>query len=291
MQGWLFDVKNAQSPQVLGKQYREEANDDNARMIAHRFADEIIFRPRWRHSRHRGDARYYFVSNRSGHKEIWEMDYDGANQKQITQQASISLSPHVSPDGSRIAFSGVTKEVGRFRCVPWNSTAWSTSRASAEPTSRRRGRQTDRSWRFRPRDTGDTEIYSSTAAAGSAPPDQRQGSRRFTDLESAKPMRRSRGSADAPACRRSTPWHPTEPTSLRVTDRDTRSRLVVAQRTVSGLRLDPPLWPRCARRQRHLRHGHRQQAVGAVDARRRPQRFSVVVAGRPTYRLPIESHW
>ncbi len=27
VQGWLYDVKNAQSPQVLGKQYREQAND------------------------------------------------------------------------------------------------------------------------------------------------------------------------------------------------------------------------------------------------------------------------
>ena len=44
MQGWLFDVKNPQSPQVLGKQYREQASEDNARIIAHRFADEIIFR-------------------------------------------------------------------------------------------------------------------------------------------------------------------------------------------------------------------------------------------------------
>ncbi len=44
VQGWLFDTQNTQSPQVLGKQYREQATDENARLIAHRFADEIIFR-------------------------------------------------------------------------------------------------------------------------------------------------------------------------------------------------------------------------------------------------------
>src|SRR5258708_27767229 len=44
VQGWLFDTKNSASPQVLGKQYNEEANADNARLIAHRFADEIIYR-------------------------------------------------------------------------------------------------------------------------------------------------------------------------------------------------------------------------------------------------------
>ncbi len=31
VQGWLFDVKNPQSPQVLGKQYRESPTDENAR--------------------------------------------------------------------------------------------------------------------------------------------------------------------------------------------------------------------------------------------------------------------
>jgi TolB protein len=106
--GWLFDVKNTQSPQVLGKQYNDTATTDNARLIAHRFADEIIFRlgggiPGI------AESKIYFVSNRSGHKEIWVMDYDGANQRQITHLGSISLSPHVSPDGSRLAFSSLTK--------------------------------------------------------------------------------------------------------------------------------------------------------------------------------------
>ena len=37
------------------------------------------------------------------------MDYDGANQHAVTHLNSISLSPRVSPDGSRIAFSSMTK--------------------------------------------------------------------------------------------------------------------------------------------------------------------------------------
>jgi len=109
VQGWLYDTKNPQSPQVLGKQYREQATEENARIIAHRFADEIIFRlgggvPGI------AESKLYFVSARSGSKEIWQMDYDGANQKQLTHLASIALSPHVSPDGARVAFSGVTKD-------------------------------------------------------------------------------------------------------------------------------------------------------------------------------------
>lgn len=107
--GWLYDVKNPGVPQVLGKQYREDATADNARLIAHRFADEII-------SRLGGgipgvaESKIYFISTRSGNKEVWTMDYDGAAQQQLTHLKSIALSPRVSPDNSRVAFSGLTKD-------------------------------------------------------------------------------------------------------------------------------------------------------------------------------------
>jgi TolB protein len=107
VQGWLYDVKNPQYPQVLGKQYKEAATEENARDVAHKFADEIIFRLGGGVQGIAG-TRIFFVSNRTGHKEIWEMDYDGANQRQITHRNSISLSPRVSPDGTRIAYSGMT---------------------------------------------------------------------------------------------------------------------------------------------------------------------------------------
>jgi TolB protein len=108
VQGWLYDVKNVTSPQVLGKEYTDTATPDQARRVAHKFANEIIFRlgggiPGI------AESQIYFVSNRSGHKEIWAMDYDGENQHQITHLASISLSPRISPDGSRLAFSSMTK--------------------------------------------------------------------------------------------------------------------------------------------------------------------------------------
>ena len=108
VQGWLNDVKNTQSPQILGKQYTDPPSDAAARVMAHKFADEIIFRL--------GggivgiaETQIYFVSDRTGHKEIWAMDDDGSNQHQITHLGSISLSPRVSPDSSRVAFSSLTK--------------------------------------------------------------------------------------------------------------------------------------------------------------------------------------
>jgi TolB protein len=108
VQGWLYDVKNTASPQVLGKQYADVATEDAARVIAHKFADEIIFRLGGG-IQGIAESKIYFVSDRSGHKEIWAMDYDGSNQRQVTRQNSISLSPRISPDGSRLAFSSLTK--------------------------------------------------------------------------------------------------------------------------------------------------------------------------------------
>jgi len=102
--GWLDDTRNTASPQVLGKQYNEAASQDMARAVAHRFADEII-------SRLGGgingiaETKIYFVSSRTGTKEIWVMDYDGNNQHPLTSLKTISLTPRWSPDASRIAFT------------------------------------------------------------------------------------------------------------------------------------------------------------------------------------------
>ncbi|MGH9517517.1 MAG: Tol-Pal system beta propeller repeat protein TolB [Terriglobales bacterium] len=107
VQGWLYDVKNTASPQVLGKQYTDTATTQSVRIIAHKFADEIIFRLGGGINGI-AETQIFYVSSRSGHKEVWAMDYDGANQHPITTLGSISLSPHVSPDGSRLAFSSFT---------------------------------------------------------------------------------------------------------------------------------------------------------------------------------------
>jgi TolB protein len=106
--GWLLDAKNTQSPQVLGKQYNETASEDTARLIAHRFADEIILRLGGGINGI-AETHIFYISSKTGTKEVWEMDYDGQGAQQVTHLGSISLSPHVSPDNSRIAFSSLGK--------------------------------------------------------------------------------------------------------------------------------------------------------------------------------------
>jgi TolB protein len=158
VQGWLYDLKNTGSPQILGKQYGDQASTDGARTIAHKFADEIIFRLGGGIAGI-AESKIYYVSTRSGNKEIWEMDYDGANQHAVTHLGSISLSPHPSPDGSRIAFSSMTKngwellmystELNRMVAFPRfggtnQSPAWSPDGTKLAFTSSR---------------TGDPELY------------------------------------------------------------------------------------------------------------------------------------
>ncbi len=112
--GWLFDVKNTQSPQVLGQQYNEAAGPDTSRHIAHEFADAII-------ARLGGgingiaETTIFYASDRSGSKEIWQMDYDGANQHQVTHLGQIALSPRISPDGSRLAFNELSSSGSSIR--------------------------------------------------------------------------------------------------------------------------------------------------------------------------------
>ena len=169
VQGWLFDTKNVASPQVLGKQYTDQATPDAARSIAHKFADEIIFRLGGG-IQGIAESKIYFVSRRSGHKEIWGMDYDGANQHQITHIAGISLSPRVSPDGSRIAFSSLAKN-------GWEIMMYSLDLNRLVSFPRFAGTNLSPAWSpdgsklaFSSSRTGDSEIYVVDSSGGSLSP-------------------------------------------------------------------------------------------------------------------------
>ena len=106
---WLYDAGNAANPLVLGKKYNDVSSEESARAMAHRFADEII-------ERLGGgingiaETKIYFISTRSGTKEVWVMDYDGQNQHPVTHLGTISISPRISPDNSRLAFASLGRD-------------------------------------------------------------------------------------------------------------------------------------------------------------------------------------
>jgi TolB protein len=107
--GFLDDTRNSQYPQVFAKQYVAPASDQSARELAHQFADDIIFRLGGGVPGIAESKIFYAQRTSSGDKEIWMMDYDGANKVQLTHLGEDSISPAVSPDNSLVAFSTLTR--------------------------------------------------------------------------------------------------------------------------------------------------------------------------------------
>ena len=54
-------------------------------------------------------TRIAFASNRTGNWEIWLMDWDGANQTQITNHGVISILPSWAPDNERMVYTSWLK--------------------------------------------------------------------------------------------------------------------------------------------------------------------------------------
>lgn len=96
LQGQVTDQRGSV---ILQKTY-----SGGTRAAAHAFADDIVETI----TGHKGIAstKIAFVSTRSGRKEIYTADYDGANVKQLTSDGSISVAPALSPDGSKLAYTG-----------------------------------------------------------------------------------------------------------------------------------------------------------------------------------------
>ncbi len=104
--GYLFDVRQqtTQGAQMALKNNRflESMDDSGARKAAHEFSCEIL---KTFGSDCLVGTKIYFVSNRTGNKEIWVMDYDGQNARQLTHHRSTDVTPAISPDGSLLAYT------------------------------------------------------------------------------------------------------------------------------------------------------------------------------------------
>jgi TolB protein len=110
----LFDMRSRQPipPSAFGKEY--SGSSANPRLYAHTMADELHQSQRAL----RGVARtkLVFDSDRDGErmtgtiesrsvKEIYMADYDGENQRRLTVQKSLNITPTWSPDARSIAYS------------------------------------------------------------------------------------------------------------------------------------------------------------------------------------------
>ena len=95
---------SAQAIEKTGGVILQKTYAGDTRRAVHQFADELIETL----TGQKGIAlsKIGFVSDRTGHKEIYTCDYDGANVLQLTHDGAISVSPALSPDGRRLAYTG-----------------------------------------------------------------------------------------------------------------------------------------------------------------------------------------
>jgi TolB protein len=100
---------NPSSQPIASRRYLATAADENgARQIAHEFAADIlkIFGAQSLFGTH---IYYVHQATYRSPKEIWVMDPDGKNQRQITHYNSTTIEPSVSPDGTKIAFTSYAR--------------------------------------------------------------------------------------------------------------------------------------------------------------------------------------
>jgi TolB protein len=96
----LFDV--AERKQLGGKRYQGSTRD--ARRMANRFADEILQMLTGEAGPF--DSRLAFISTRSGRfKELYVMNLDGSDLRQLTRNQTINLSPSWGPGARSLVFT------------------------------------------------------------------------------------------------------------------------------------------------------------------------------------------
>lgn len=109
LEGRLFELSSQRN--LLAKRYR--GGIDVARRIAHTFSDEIVEFFTGRKGVALTSIAFHTDREGNGTREIYVMDYDGWNQRPVTQHKTLSMSPDFAPSGDELAYvSYVTRAPG-----------------------------------------------------------------------------------------------------------------------------------------------------------------------------------
>ncbi|GAB4249001.1 MAG: Tol-Pal system beta propeller repeat protein TolB [Acidobacteriota bacterium] len=112
VEAYLYDVKTRQ--QVLGKRFRV-ADPNLVRRVAHEFADQVVYELSAGATRGVARTQIAFVSQRGDSKEIWIMDYDGGNARQLTFNGGLNKFPEWAYDGRTVYFTNKPTNENRWR--------------------------------------------------------------------------------------------------------------------------------------------------------------------------------
>ena len=108
---YLYDTKSAK--QIFSKKYISTTKE--AKVLAHTFANDIVFSLT-------GLPGIFLTKiamscDMTGKKEIYIMNYDGSEAKQVTKHRSIAFAPAWSPDGTRLAYSLFTRHQDNIKNI------------------------------------------------------------------------------------------------------------------------------------------------------------------------------
>jgi TolB protein len=87
-----------------GKSVAEKAFSGSGRARVHAFADYIV--ETLTGTPGIASSKIAFVATKTGRKEIYTCDADGAGMIQLTNDNNISVAPNLSPDGRRLVYTG-----------------------------------------------------------------------------------------------------------------------------------------------------------------------------------------
>lgn len=107
----VYDI--AGSKQIFSKQYVAPVAD--IKNLAHGFANDVV-------QSLTGMPGIFLTKiamscDKSGKKEIYMMKYDGTDVKQVTHHRSIAFGPAWSPDGTRLAYSLITRHSDNIKNI------------------------------------------------------------------------------------------------------------------------------------------------------------------------------
>lgn len=159
LQAELVDLETGEP--ILRRKYSGRL--DQLRRASHQFADEMVYQLFG--EKGFAQSRIAYVNRRTGTKEVWVMDYDGADPAAVTRNGSINLNP-VFAGGDNILFSSYARGAPQFYLTDLN-------RPSMQPVFSSRGmnsagayNRTDREIAYASTVDGNSEIYRRPMSGG-----------------------------------------------------------------------------------------------------------------------------
>ncbi len=158
--GQLVDLSTGEV--IVGKKLTGKKGE--LRKSAHAFSDELVYQLFG--EKGIAQTRITFVSSRSGNKEIYAMDYDGAQFEPVTQNGSINLTPCWIDENRKIIFTSYAGKHPGFQVFDLATRSTSPFLPSAAMSTAPAYNKIDREVVYANSSGGTTEIFRAPSAGG-----------------------------------------------------------------------------------------------------------------------------